>query len=143
MAANPRVMLISCILQEGAVPIDRRREALQALRHVVASYFPRARVLVVPMELPRGFGFTAGRLSSSSVVQVGVPRHISLETRAELLQALSGAWCDATGQTPFELMVATPDRDVSLSILRRWAAQMSVGGSLRTLFRALRSAPLS
>ncbi|MEM8862365.1 MAG: hypothetical protein AAGD96_28950 [Chloroflexota bacterium] len=59
--------------------------------------------------IPKGFAWTAGRPSNSSVLMCTVPKRISFETRADFMLQVNDYWVDQTGADSHELLIFTVD----------------------------------
>lgn len=101
----------TCMVQDGRVPEGQRRELEAALKGAVRDHVgPKARLAITWMTIRRGSGYAAGKPSTSSLVQVGVPDGFSQPTREALMHDVNERWCGITGQTPFELLVSAMDQ---------------------------------
>jgi hypothetical protein len=99
------------ILHAGVVPERLRPELAAGLCGIYARLFgvPAAELGVDFSELPRGRFFTAGKLSTSSIIAGTVPAGTPDAKRHQLLAELTALWCEITGATPHEVVVTAAD----------------------------------
>ena len=57
--------------------------------------------------IPKGFGWTAGRPSNSSVLLCVVPDGLPFKTRANFMSRINDMWVKTTGADPNELLIYT------------------------------------
>ena len=105
-----------CIVQEGAFPDDLRPRLASELARISTSIMggDPDDVDVEFMEIPHGFGFRGGELSTTSLVRGQVPAGCLQDTRVELLTQICDMWCEVTGCTVHELVVSARDRGYPL-----------------------------
>jgi len=94
-----------------------------AIKHHVG---PRARLAVAWIVVPEGSWYAAGRLSTSSIAQVGVPDGFEPSARAALMRDINARWCAITGQDPKQLMVSAPDRTAARHLMMGMLAQVPI-----------------
>ena len=106
----------SCIVQEGQTP-DRERKALaEGLAKIGQEFFGDApgateiRWVVVK----RGFAWTAGEPSTSSIVVRSVPVGLAPEPREAFLRSVCDLWQEVTGCSINEIVVTAWDGPLSL-----------------------------
>ena len=103
----------TCIVQEGCVPEEIRPKLASGLADVAASILgadPKA-VEVEFSEIPRGFGFRGGEVSTTSMLRGRIPPGCDQETRVRLMRAMSDLWTGITGCSEDELVVSARDRE--------------------------------
>lgn len=61
------------------------------------------------IEIPHGFGFRGGALSTTSAVRGEIPPGCQQETRVLLMQTIQDRWMELTGCTTAELVVSARD----------------------------------
>ena len=61
-------------------------------------------------EIPYGYGFRGGELSTTSSVRGLIPPGCEQETRVQLMRAMSDMWIEVTGCSVDELTVSARDR---------------------------------
>ena len=85
------LLLSTCMVQDGQLPTDEHLDALEhALKTVVRDHVgPKARLAVAWMTIPKGSAYSAGKPSTSSVVQVGVPDGFNQSAREALMHDVS------------------------------------------------------
>ncbi len=59
--------------------------------------------------IPKGFAWTAGKPSNSSVLMCTVPKDIDFDIRADFMLQVNDFWVDQTGADPNELLIFTLD----------------------------------
>ena len=103
---------IGCTVQEGYVPEEIRPELAAELARISTSILggSPADVEVKFIEIPRGYGFQGGELSSRSGVGVLIPDGCDQQTRHRLLREINDRWCEITGCSADELGVSAHDR---------------------------------
>ena len=119
------LLLSTCFTQAAQVSSIQRRTLQRVLsaaieRHVGVD----ARLAVVWITVPAGSGYSAGRPSRSSIVQVSVPDEFDQIARVSLMREISERWCEVTGQAPAELMVGAPDRSAARALLAGLLAEI-------------------
>ena len=101
----------NCTVQEGFIPEDVRPVLTSELVQISTSILgesPRD-VEVDFDEIPKGFGFRGGELSSTSLVR-GIIEGCEQAVRINLLRKIGDMWCAVTGCSPDELLVSIRDR---------------------------------
>ena len=61
-------------------------------------------------EIPHGYGFRGGEVSTTSLVRGLIPPGCVQEVRVDLMQRICAMWCEVTGCTVEELVVSARDR---------------------------------
>ena len=113
LSRSERPMItFNCTIQEGIVPEDIRPRLAAELARISTGFVGGNpdEVLVNWIEIPHGFGFRGGRLSTTSAVRGEIPPGLQQETRVELMQSIQDMWMDVTGCTTDELVVSARDR---------------------------------
>ncbi len=103
----------TCIVQEGCVPEEIRPKLASGLAEVAVSILggdPET-VDVEFTEIPRGFGFRGGEVSTTSMLRGRIPPGCDQETRVRLMRAMSDLWTGITGCAEDELVVSARDRE--------------------------------
>ena len=103
--------LYTCIIQEGQAA-DQRVEALEAgLRRIGAEFFgdDPADVGIRWTRLAKGWAWTAGEPSTSSIVVRSVPAGYDNVERERLLSALCDLWVETTGCSVNEIVATAFD----------------------------------
>ena len=100
-----------CVVQEGAIPESVRPELVSGLIDVSASVMGASadEVDVRFTEIPRGFGFRGGELSTTSLVRGQIPPGCEQELRVEFMQRISDMWSQVAGCSTDELVVSARD----------------------------------
>ncbi len=103
----------NCTVQEGAIPDSVRPELVSGLTRISESVMGASAddVDVQFTEIPKGFGFRGGELSTTSLVRGQVPAGCEQELRVEFMQRICDMWCRVTGCTTDELVVSARDRE--------------------------------
>jgi phenylpyruvate tautomerase PptA (4-oxalocrotonate tautomerase family) len=99
----------ACMVQEGQVADERRDRLAEGLTRLAAETFGDApsEVEIRWVPIPKGFGFTAGKPSTSSLIARSVPTDFSDEARVAFMRRVSDLWRDVTGCHPDEVVVTT------------------------------------
>ena len=100
----------NCTVQEGVIPESIRPELVSELGRITASVIGDDDVDVQFTEIPRGFGFRGGELSTTSLVRGQVPAGCEQELRVEFMQQICDMWTRVTGCTTDELVVSARDK---------------------------------
>jgi phenylpyruvate tautomerase PptA (4-oxalocrotonate tautomerase family) len=106
----------ACMVQEGQVA-DRSRERLaDGLVRLAAETFDQApsEVEIRWVVIREGFGFTAGKPSTSSLIARSVPTGFTDEERHVFMVRVSDLWREVTGCHPDEVVVTTLDGPLPL-----------------------------
>ncbi len=101
----------ACIVQEGQEP-ERRRDALAAgLKELGRRAFgdDPERIQVQWIPIRRGFAWTAGEPSTSSIVIRSVPAGMPDAEREAFLRSVSDLWVEKTGCSIDEIVVTAVD----------------------------------
>ena len=102
----------NCTIQEGIIPHDLRPALASGLARVCTSILGGAPddVSVNFIEIPHGYGFRGGELSTTSAVRGETPPGCEQTTRVQLMQEIQDMWMELTGCTTDELVVSARDR---------------------------------
>lgn len=103
--------MIKCIatIQEGHRAELLQEELAAELKEIAAGFFqgraldPEVRWKVIP----KGYAWTAGKPSNSSVLLCVVPEDLPFEARAELMRRVNDMWIAKTGADARELLIVT------------------------------------
>ena len=106
------MITFNCTIQEGIIPDDLRPSLAAELARISTDILggDPGDVSVSWIEVPHGFGFRGGELSTTSAVRGEIPPGCRQETRVELMQAIQDRWMEMTGCTTAELVVSARDR---------------------------------
>ncbi len=106
------MITFNCTIQEGIIPDDLRPELASELARISTGILGGNPddVSVRWIEIPHGFGFRGGHLSTTSAVRGEIPPGCQQETRVQLMQAIQDRWMELTGCTTAELVVSARDR---------------------------------
>ena len=106
------MITFNCTIQEGTIPDDLRPELVSELARISTAILGGAPddVAVRWIEIPHGFGFRGGELSTTSAVRGEIPPGCDQETRVQLMQQIQDRWLELTGCTTDELVVSARDR---------------------------------
>ena len=109
------MITFNCTIQEGIVPHEIRPTLASELARISTSFVGGNPddVSVNWIEIPHGFGFRGGRISTTSAVRGEIPPGLQQETRVELMRAIQDMWMAHTGCTTEELVVSARDRRAS------------------------------
>ena len=105
-----------CMIQEGQEP-DRRREALaNGLRNLANRTFGEAADAVEIRWVPiaKGYAWTAGELSTTSIVVRSVPVGYPNDQREQLLRSICDLWVETTGCSINEVVATALDGPLPL-----------------------------
>ena len=101
----------NCTVQEGYIPESIRPELVSELTRIASSVIGEDDVDVRFTEIPKGFGFRGGELSTTSLVRGQVAAGCDQELRVEFMQQICDMWTRVTGCTTDELVVSARDRE--------------------------------
>ena len=119
------LLLSTCMVQEGQIPADQRAALEKAMKTAVRDHVgPEAKLAVAWMTVPVGSGYSAGKRSTSSLVQLSVPDGFDQPARAALMHDVNDLWCAITGQSAYELLISAPDRQVAQKTLKGMLSQV-------------------
>jgi hypothetical protein len=104
------------MVQEGQTADKSRTRLTEGLQRLGAETFGEvaAEVEVRWVAVPKGFGFTAGKPSTSSLIARSVPTGFSDAARAAFMTRVSDFWQQITGCDPDEVVVTTLDGPLPL-----------------------------
>lgn len=100
-----------CIIQEGQAADERREVLAEGLRAIGAEAFgddPVATEIAWSV-VPKGFGWTAGEPSRSSIVIRSVPVGLPLDRREAFMHRVCDLWEKETGCSVDEIVVTAWD----------------------------------
>ena len=106
----------ACMVQEGQVA-ERLQDRLgDGLKQLAAETFGEvpAEVEIRWISVRKGFGFTAGKPSTSSLIVRSVPADFSDQERVAFMARVSDLWREVTGCHPDEVVVTTLDGPLPL-----------------------------
>ncbi len=101
----------NCTVQAGVIPENIRPELVSGLTRISLSVMGASNVDVEFTEIPRGFGFRGGELSTTSLVRGQIPPGCEQELRVEFMQQICDMWMQVTGCSVDELVVSARDRE--------------------------------
>ena len=98
-----------CIIQADG-NADRRRDRLeQRLADHHTRHYPDEQTTVNWIAIPRGYMFTEGKQSTSSIVSCFVDHQTTLDTRAAYMRDLCDLWTEITECTDHEVVVTVTE----------------------------------
>jgi hypothetical protein len=99
------------MIQEGQIAEPLRDRLADGLRHLSAEAFGDvpAEVEIRWVTIRKGFGFTAGKPSTSSLIARSVPTGFGDEERSAFMSRVCDLWQEVTGCHPDEVVVTTLD----------------------------------
>lgn len=105
-----------CLVQEGQTAGDRRAELARGLQRIGREAFgdPEAGVETSWITIREGFGFTAGRPSTSSLVIRSVPVGFPEDRREAFMTRVCDLWIEVTGCSKDEIVVTAMDGPLPL-----------------------------
>ena len=106
------MITFNCTVQEGIVPDELRPALASELARISTDILGGnpTDVTVDWIEVPHGFGFRGGVLSTTSAVRGEIPSGCEQDTRVRLMQSIQDRWMEITGCTTDELVVSARDR---------------------------------
>ncbi len=101
----------NCIVQEGIVPEELRSTLAEGLVCISSSVFGESPddIHVGFTEIPHGYAFRGGELSTTSMVRADVPPGCQEDVRVDFMQQISDMWCSAAGCSVHDLVVSARD----------------------------------
>ena len=122
------LLLSTCMVQEGRLSDDQKAKLEGALKTAIREHVGAdAKLAVAWMTIPPGSGYSAGKPSTSSLVQLSVPDGFPQRSRAALMHEVSERWCAVSDQSKFELMVSVPDRTAAQRLLKGMLSEVPLG----------------
>ena len=106
----------SCIIQEGQSPDQLREKLEEGLRQIGREFFgddPQD-VEIRWNRFAKGWAWTAGELSTSSVVIRSVPVGYDNEEREKFLRSVCDLWVETTGCSINEIVATAYDGPVPI-----------------------------
>jgi phenylpyruvate tautomerase PptA (4-oxalocrotonate tautomerase family) len=99
----------ACMVQEGQRADTRRAALADGLQRLAAATFGEvaAEVEIRWVTIRKGFGFTAGKPSTSSLIARSVPTEFDDAARAAFMTKVCELWQDVTGCDRDEVVVTT------------------------------------
>jgi len=99
----------ACIVQAGQISDATRAELVLGLERIAAEMLDAPSSSIGWVFIARGFGFSAGEPSTTSLVVRSVPIGFPDDRRQRLLTRISDFWQQATGCTANEVVVTALD----------------------------------
>lgn len=128
------LLMSTCMVQEGRVPAEQRVLLESALKTAARDHVgSTTRLAVAWVTVPSGSGYSAGKPSTSSLVQLGVPDGFAQASREALMRDVNDRWCMITGQTPYEVMVSATDQTAGRKLLKGILQQVPLSQKPRVL----------
>ncbi len=102
----------NCVLQEGVIPHELRSTLAAELVRISVSVFGEAPddVEVAFSEIPHGYAFRGGKVSTTSSVRGTINPGCEQSVRVEFMQQICDMWMRVTGCSTDELVVSARDR---------------------------------
>lgn len=97
------------LVQEGHEAEMRRQELIDGLKEMSADSFgddPSA-TQVKWHVVPKGFAWTGGKPSHSSIIRCVIPDGLTYETRAGFMMKICELWVQQTGCDGMDVMITT------------------------------------
>ena len=104
----------NCIVQEGLIPEELRGLLVSELTRIGCAVLGVAPggVVVGFTQIPHGFGFRGGELSTTSLVRADIPLGCEQAVRVEFMEQIQDMWRKVTGCTTDELVVSARDQQL-------------------------------
>jgi phenylpyruvate tautomerase PptA (4-oxalocrotonate tautomerase family) len=101
----------TCMIQAGQISAAEQRALAEGLRSIGRELLhdPPEGAEVTWLTIRAGFGFSAGKPSTSSLVARSVPHGLPQTERKEFMTRVSDLWRDTTGCTANEIVVTAVD----------------------------------
>ena len=97
-----------CLVQEGQTPDNMRDVIIEKLNAFSQSSFNES-AEVYWHAIPPGSGYTAAKLSTSSIVSVTAPQPLTQGERVPLLNEICDLWMNETGCSINEVVASVND----------------------------------
>ena len=96
-------------IQEGHAAENMKQELEKSLKEIAYDSLGKfvTNSEVIWKVIPKGYGFTAGRLSNSSILLCVIPDEVEFKVRANFMQRLNELWVRQTGANSHELLIYT------------------------------------
>lgn len=106
----------ACILQEGQTPATLRDELAEGLRRIGRECFGDSAqgAEISWLSVDPGYGFTAGKPSTTSIVVRSVPVGFPDDEREAFMHRVCDLWTEVTGCTEHEIVVTALDGPIPL-----------------------------
>ena len=100
----------NCTMQEGVIGEDVRARLAEGLVAVTGTVLGTDADISVEFEdIPHGYGFRGGELSTTSLVRGSIEGGVEQPVRVELMMAISDMWMEISGCTVDDLVVSARD----------------------------------
>ncbi len=100
------MMTCYCLIQEGTISQEDMLRLEAGLETIVEKHLASG-VTASSVVIPKGNGWKAGELSTSSLVVLSTP-DIEQDARTDLLRAICDLWIEVTQCSIDEIMVCAP-----------------------------------
>lgn len=110
------MVLFRCFVQAGQIGGEQHERLTGQLNRLAHENFPDSggSIPVDWVEVPEGFGFTAGQPSQSSVVVSAVPDETPQDTRVQFMRGICDAWSEETGCSVNDVLVTAVDLSLAM-----------------------------
>jgi len=100
-----------CTMQEGVIGADVRTRLADGLAAVTERVLGVGAddIAVGFSDIPHGFGFRGGELSTTSLVRGSIEGGLEQPVRVELMQGICDMWMEISGCSVDELVVSARD----------------------------------
>ena len=111
MIGDANVADYACMVQAGQISEAQRAKLMTGLERIAGELLGAlpGKTDIRWVEIDKGFGFSAGEPSKSSVVVRSVPVGFQDDRRETLLTEISNLWQDVTGCTANEIVATALD----------------------------------
>ena len=101
----------NCTMQEGVIGEDVRTRLADGLVAVTGTVLgtDAAEISVGFEDIPHGYGFRGGELSTTSLVRGSIEGGVEQPVRVELMTAISDMWMEISGCGVDDLVVSARD----------------------------------
>jgi hypothetical protein len=108
--------LYVCVIQEGQTADRKRSELAEGLKKLGQEAFADdpSRTSISWIVVKKGFAWTAGEPSTSSIVVRSVPVGLSLDLREAFMRRVCELWQNVTGCSVHEIVVTAWDGPLPL-----------------------------
>lgn len=97
------------LVQEGHKSVERKQELIDGIKKIAADAFgdDPSSTQVNWHVVSKGFAWTGGKPSTTSVIRCDVPEDIAYDTRVSVLKAITNLWVEQTGIDSNEVTITT------------------------------------
>lgn len=135
-----KLVRVLAMIHEGSIGQKNIIILEREIKRTYYEHFGRqVNLVVIWMTIPYGQAFTAGKLSTTSTLQIPVADHLPSSERYRFMYAISRIWMDITGCNKNEFVLNAPDYSEADAQLTLFKHKFKKSAETRTLIKMFTS----